>query len=168
MSDGRLVFGYGPSAVADAKNYDGRGYCLTPKQPELAVMPGLSAASIRSATLAKAPPGCGYVRAVPDAWGVLAVEGCGANDLGATMLVQLNGELKISGHWRLPSRQDGTSLSVSPGGHLALIDEYEAPGYSGSSTVRQATDWVEVFNGSRLHVLRRTLDARASISSAVW
>jgi hypothetical protein len=34
--------------------------------------------------------------------------------------------------------------------------------------VRQPTDWVEVFNGSGLRLVTRVLDAKESISDAVW
>jgi hypothetical protein len=168
---GKLLFGYAPSEVPKGQaNKYGYGFCLAPGQPELAGVAGLSAASIRSATLTRAPSSCGYLRAVPDAWGVLALEACAlggagpANDLGATSLVQLNGRFEVTGRWKLPFGQDGTSLSVSPNGQLILVDEYEAP----SHMVRQPTDWVEVFNGSGLRLVTRVLDAKESISDAVW
>jgi hypothetical protein len=53
---------------------------------------------------------------------------------------------------------------VSPNGQLVLVDEYESP----SHIVRQPTDWVEVFNGSGLHLITRVLDAKERISDAVW
>jgi hypothetical protein len=170
-SGGKLVFGYAPSEVRKGQsNKYGYGFCLAPGQPELARVAALSSASIRSATLTRAPSSCGYLQAVPDAWGVLALEACAlggagpANDLGATSLVQLNGRFEVTGRWKLPFGQDGTSLSVSPNGQLVLVDEYEAP----SHMVRQPTDWVEVFNGSGLRLVTRVLDAKESISDAVW
>jgi hypothetical protein len=170
-SGGKLLFGYAPSEVPKGQSDKyGYGFCLAPGQPELAVVAALSSASIRSATLTRAPSSCGYLQAVPDAWGVLALEACAlggagpANDLGATSLVQLNGRFESTGRWKLPFGQDGTSLSVSPNGQLVLVDEYESP----SHIVRQPTDWVEVFNGSGLHLITRVLDAKERISDAVW
>jgi hypothetical protein len=78
--------------------------------------------------------------------------------------VQLNERFEVTGRWKLPFGQDGTSLSVSPNGQLVLVDEYESPSYM----VRHATDWVEVFNGSGLRLVTRVLDAKESISGAVW
>jgi hypothetical protein len=174
-SDGRFIFGYAPSLVRQGQAHEyGYGFCLAPAQPELAVISATSPTSIRSATLMQAPRHCGYLEAVPDAWGVLALKACalgGAgpyNDIGATALVQLNAHFKVTGRWNLPPGQDGTSLAASPNGRLILIDEYEAPGHYGLRTVRQPLDYVEVFNGSRLHLVTRVLDAKERISEAIW
>jgi len=169
-----LLFGYGPSALAaGVASQEGYGTCQASEPDELATVSALSPASIRSVSLTAAPKGCGYVEGVSDTWGILALETCGGIGLGGyglgrSAVVQLSSRLEVIGRWRLPPGQDGTSLSVSPNRRLVLIDEYEAPIYAGTRTVQQQMDWIAVFNGSRLHVIRSVPDATDSISGAVW
>jgi len=167
----RLVFGFGPSALGSTQLAGmGYGVCAESKQDELANVSALRPASMHSVSLTPAPAGCSYVEAAPDAWGVLALEACGdaGGDLGRDAIVQLNARLSVIGRWRLPPQADGTSLSVNPNGRLVLIDEYEAPIHQGLRTVQQQMDWIELFSGSRLHLVRRVLDGSDSISEAVW
>ena len=164
-----LVLGYGPSSLGP-KSLSGEGFgmCQSPAPDELAVVGSLRAFSIGSARTVRAARGCGYVEAVADAWGYLALEECGGYNLGPDALVQLSSRLAVTGRWRLPPEADGTSLAVSPNRSLVLVDEYEAPAYSGTATVRQAAEWIEVFNGHRLTVVTHLPDASSSIESACF
>ena len=164
-----LVFGYGPSSLGPSASQSmGYGICQGARADVLALSAARQPASIDSARTARARKGCGYVEAVADAWGFLALEQCGHVGLGAASLVQLTSALAISGSWHLPPAADGTTLSVSPDGKRVLVDEYEAPIYSGTRTVHQATDWIEVFDGQLLRLVRRLPDATSSITGACW
>jgi hypothetical protein len=169
----RLVFTCGPSALTGhVPANDGASFCAAWRPDELATVSALHGASIKTVSLTAAPRGCGYTKAVVDAWGVLALRDCPA-DLGTGSLVhvdvvQLNDRLRPRRQWKLPPEEDGTSLATSPNGRLVLIDEYESPTYAGLRILQQETEWIEVLNGSHLRLIRRVRGASPDVSEAIW
>lgn len=49
-----------------------------------------------------------------------------------------------------------------------LIDEYESPIYAGPRNLQRETEWIEVFNGSHLRLIRRVPGASPDVSEGIW
>ncbi|HXZ82972.1 MAG TPA: hypothetical protein VED84_04370 [Acidimicrobiales bacterium] len=162
-----LVFTYGSSTVGVGASADwGYGSCPMANPDELAIVSALHTASIRSVSLTAAPKGCQYVDAVTDAWGTLALQSCGGIVDSRTSLVQLTDHSKVLGQWGLGPNWDGISLSASPDGRLVLIGEYSVELNAATGT-NHPTYGIEVFNGSRLRLIRRFPTAD-TVTEAVW
>jgi hypothetical protein len=177
----RLVFAYGPSLVTSSTNELGLGEmgCLAPAPGALVTVAANASSSTTTWHLASADAGCGYTSAVFDAWGVAAVETCGANGgLGDAYLVQLTNTLARVARFVLAPGSNPTTLSASPSGTLVLIDEYESTG-GGNSGVPEDTVvppgeqpgpyiWVETFDGKGLHVIRRWGNISVNLWGLTW
>jgi hypothetical protein len=118
--------------------------------------------------LLAAQSGCGYTESVFDAWGIAAVETCGANGLGPAFLVQLSPQLNLTSTLPLEPSSDPTYLSASSDGDFVLVDEYESPQAPGPNGETGPWDLLSVFDGATLHVIHVYPDDQYGISSASW
>ena len=123
---------------------------------------------VSAAELHSAGPGCSYVAAAFDAWGVVAVKDCdGQGDwLGRPSLVQLDSALVPGLQVALPPRPDGVTVSASGTGRDILVDEYQAAAPSSPGNV--PTEWVLSFDGHSLRTLVRDHTGADSVQFAMW
>ncbi|MGC1184587.1 MAG: hypothetical protein WBA31_05465 [Candidatus Dormiibacterota bacterium] len=161
----QLTFTYSPAAAGDGSR---PGVCPAWGPGELAVASSRHFSGIGQVRLQAAPHGCGYTRSVFDAWGIAAVETCGANGLGPTHLVQLSPTLAVMSSLELQPGSDGTSLSASGDGEFVLVDEYQAPRASGPNSETGPWDWLYVFDGTSLRVIHVYPDDQYGVSNASW
>jgi len=128
---------------------------------QLADLPSDGPREISTGDLTAADPGCGYAAAAFDKAGIVAIQTCGENGLGAASVIQLNDRLQRIVKLDLAPGSDPTTLAVGPSGTTVLVDEY-------SSTAKGASDWIEVFEGQHLRlVIKRPVDT-SQIRSATF
>ena len=159
----QLAFAWGPSPLAPGDHAPAPGTCVPPLPGALAVVPVTQRAAPTGAELHPATPGCGYVTAAYDAWGIVAIETCGSSGLGVARLVQWSQGLSPVLQLSVPARADGVSLAADPTGTSVLVTEYQAPATNPPTSGKY---WVEVFDGQQLHAVVTT--STDSISSATW
>ena len=160
-----LVFTWGPSPLAPDARPMTAGTCVPPLAGEVAVVPADQPGAPTSAEMRAATPGCGYVAAIYDHWGVAAVETCGDNGLAAASFVQLNPHLDPILQIALPPHADGVTLDADPSGSMVVIDEYQAPD---SVAKTPSTEWLEVFDGHSLRTVVKDQTGVDSLAFATW
>jgi hypothetical protein len=97
------------------------------------------------------------------------VETCGHDGLGPASLVQLNSQLVPTSRFDLAPGSDRTTLAADPTGRLVLVDEYEAPEYTGpAGTTHGPVDWIQIFDGTRLELVARTAADTQELRSATF
>jgi len=161
-----LTFTFAPSSLAAGATPLVEGDCPAWHLGELAVAGTARSSTVSQVQLTAAPSGCGYTASAFDAWGIAAVEACGYDGLGPAYLVQLSELLTPTATIALQPGSDSTSLSVTGGGQLVLVDEYQAPPAGGPAG--PARDRLSLFNGVGLRVIHVYPDAPYQIRGASW
>lgn len=165
-SDGvQLTFSFTPSTETHPWP---AGACPRSRPSELVVASTRHSSQMGAVHVLAPPSGCGYVQSAFDAWGIAAVETCGADQVGPAYLVQLTSALTVTSKFALQSGSARTSLSVSPGGDFVLVDEYEARPDLGPGGKPGPWDWLYDFDGVALRLIHVYPDAQYGISSASW
>lgn len=160
-----VTFTYSASSLTAASPPPLPGLCPAWRPGALAVAGTSRSTGTQGFHLLFAPAGCGFQASAFDRWGIVAIETCGYVGLGPAYLEQFSARLELVRRLPLMPGADPTHLSPSPGGEFVLVDEYQAPPASGPSL---PWDWVWIFNGSRLRLVRRYPDVRYGLSQASW
>ncbi len=160
-----LTFTYAPSSLGRSHGHVTPGVCPAWHSGELVVVSTRRSAGVSAFHLLAAPSGCGYVAAAFDRWGIAAVETCGYQGMGSSYLEQVTIGMTVQSRLALEPGSDPTSLSAAPGGRYVLVDEYQAPATHGRPL---PWDWIWVFNGVHLHLIRKYPDVNYGLSDACW
>jgi hypothetical protein len=126
------------------------GACTAPLAGELALARTDRSARIASRKLRPARHGCGYREAAFNRSGVVAIETCGPNGLGAAYLVQLDRALKRVRRVPLAPGADPATLAVDSHSGRVIVSEYQVPQYQAS---RQNANYVWIYDRRGLRMV---------------
>jgi hypothetical protein len=162
----RLVFAFGPAAPGRPSHPLPLGACTAPLASELALARPDRSARIVKQMLTPAARSCGYREAAFNRSGIVAIETCGPNGLGAAYLVQLDRTLKRVRRLPLAPGADPATLAVDRHSGRVIVSEYQVPQYQASGQNANYV-WIYGRRGLRLVASYGGLDGGDPIG-ATW